>query len=77
MEPLTSYVLIGTILSTDPFLTTVEFTLNPATNGGPSIAVLPNHAIPCEINVGMKLYVVKDKKQEVPTITCEKNEPTK
>jgi hypothetical protein len=76
MTPLTSFVLVGTILSTDLFLTTVEFNLNPATNGGPSIAVLPNHAIPCEIKIGKKLYVVKEKSQEVPTITCEKKDDT-
>tara|TARA_R110000824_G_scaffold31704_4_gene102925 strand:+ start:1961 stop:2197 length:237 start_codon:yes stop_codon:yes gene_type:complete len=76
MEPLTSFVLIGTILSTDLFLTTVEFNLNPATNGGPSIAVLPNHSIPCEIKVGKKLYIVKEKHQEIPAITCEKKDDT-
>ena len=72
MEPLTSFVLIGTILSTDSFLTTVEFNLNPATNGGPSVAVLPNKAIPCEIKIGNTIYVVKQALQEVPIITCKK-----
>jgi hypothetical protein len=69
---LETFVLVGTILSTDSFLTTVEFNLNPATNGGPSIAVLPNKAIPCEIKIGNTIYVVKEKLQEVPTITCKK-----
>jgi hypothetical protein len=72
MPALTSFVLIGTILSTDSFLTTVEFNLNPMTNGGPSIAVLPNKAIPCEIRVGNTIYVVKQEHQEAPTITCKK-----
>ena len=70
MTTLSSFVLVGTIISSDQFLSTVEFTLNPATNGGPSIAVLPNEAIPCKIEIGKKIYVVKDQKQEVPVITC-------
>ena len=74
MTPLANFVLVGTIISSDPFLTTVEFNLNPATNGGPSIAVLPNQAVPCEIEIGKKIYVVKDESQEVPVITCEKDE---
>ena len=69
-----SFVLIGIIVSSDDFLSTVEFNLNPATNGGPSIAVLPNEAIPCEIKVGRKIYIVKNDNQEIPTITCEKEE---
>ena len=72
MTTLTSFVLVGTILSTDAFLTTVEFNLNPEMNGGPSIAVLPNEAIPCEIKIGNKVYVVKTDEQKIPTITCEK-----
>ena len=68
---LNSFVLIGTILSHDELLSTVEFNLNPAVNGGPSIAVLQNSAIPCEVKVGKKIYVVKDKGMEYPTITCE------
>jgi len=72
VEPLASFVLIGTILSTDSFLTTVEFNLNPVTNGGPSIAVLPNQAIPCEIKIGNTIYIVKHELQEIPTITCKK-----
>jgi hypothetical protein len=74
MPALTSFVLVGTILSTDSFLTTVEFNLNPATNGGPSIAVLPNKAIPCDIKIGNTIYVVKQELQEVPVITCKKEE---
>ena len=74
MTTLTNFVLIGTIISNDSFLTTIEFTLNPAVNGGPSIAVLPNEAIPCKVEVGKKIYVVKDNNQDVPVITCEKEE---
>tara|TARA_Y100001937_G_C7040148_1_gene294235 strand:- start:30 stop:269 length:240 start_codon:yes stop_codon:yes gene_type:complete len=74
MTTLTNFVLIGTIVSSDDFLSTIEFNLNPATNGGPSIAVLPNQAIPCDIKIGTKVYVVKNDSQEVPIITCEKEE---
>ena len=72
MTTLSSFVLIGTIVSSDNFLSTVEFDLNPAANGGPSIAVLPNQAIPCDIEIGKKIYVVKHETQEMPIITCEK-----
>ena len=34
---LSTFVLVGTIISHDSFLSTVEFNLNPATNGGPTI----------------------------------------
>ena len=71
MTPLESFVLVGTILSFDSYLTTVEFNLNPATNGGPSLAVLPNHAIPCEIEIGKKIYVVKNENMETAVISCE------
>tara|TARA_Y100000996_G_C22434189_1_gene606999 strand:- start:558 stop:788 length:231 start_codon:yes stop_codon:yes gene_type:complete len=71
MTPST-FVLIGTVLSFDSFLTTVEFQTNPPSNGGPSIAVMPIEAIPCEVTVGKKVYVVKYETQEIPTITCEK-----
>ncbi len=71
---MTSFVLVGTILSFDNFLATVEFQLNPAVNGGPSTAVLPVEAIPCEVEVGKKVYVVKYEEQETPTISCQKQE---
>ncbi len=68
---LESFVLVGVILSHDTIMSTVEFSLNPAVNGGPSIAIMQNSAIPCEVKVGKKIYVVKDKNMEYPTITCE------
>ena len=68
---LNAFVLVGTILSHDDVRATVEFNLNPAVNGGPSIAVLQNSAIPCDIEVGKKIYVVKDKTMEYPEIVCE------
>jgi hypothetical protein len=74
MSALTSFVLIGTIISYDSFLATAEFQTNPATNGGPSLAVMPLAAIPCNIKVGKKIYIVKYENQETPTITCADNE---
>jgi hypothetical protein len=68
---LNTFVLVGTILSHDDLRSTVEFNLNPAVNGGPSIAVLQNTAIPCDVKIGKKIYVVKDKNMEYPQIVCE------
>lgn len=68
---LSSFVLVGTIISHDVLLSTVEFNLNPATNGGPALAILQNSAIPCEVKVGQKIYVVKQEHEEAATITCE------
>ncbi len=68
---LKSFVLVGVIMSYDPMFATVEFNLNPATNGGPSIAIIPKTAIPCKILIGTTIYVVKDEKMEQPHITCE------
>lgn len=68
------FVLVGTIISFDSFLATIEFQTNPPVNGGPSLAVLPTEAIPCTAEIGKKIYVVKNKTEEVPTITCEKQE---
>ena len=67
---LNSFVLVGTIISHDAQLSTVEFNLNPATNGGPAMAILQNSAIPCEVKVGQKIYVVKQEQEEDATITC-------
>ena len=71
---LNSFVLVGVIVSHDTLLSTVEFSLNPATNGGPAMAVLHNSAIPCEVKVGQKIYVVKEENQEEAIITCGKDE---
>ena len=67
---LSTFVLVGTIISHDSFLSTVEFNLNPATNGGPTIAILPNTAIPCNISVGKTIYVVKSLATEPAVISC-------
>jgi len=71
---LSSFVLVGTIISYDSVLSTVEFNLNPATNGGPAIAILQNVAIPCNIKIGQTIYVVKEESQDHATITCRKDE---
>ena len=67
---LSSFVLVGIIISHDSVLSTVEFNLNPATNGGPAIGILQNSAIPCEIKVGRKIYVVKQEHETDAVITC-------
>ena len=65
-----SFVLIGVIISHDDVFSTVEFNLNPATNAGPSMAVVPNIAIPCEIEVGKTIYVVKEESSKDTVISC-------
>jgi hypothetical protein len=70
---MSSFVLIGTILSFDAFLATIEFQANPPVNGGPSLAIMPVAAIPCGVEVGKKVYVVKHEKQKIPTISCAKD----
>jgi hypothetical protein len=72
MTTMSSFVLVGTILSYDSYLSTIEFELNPATNGKPAIGIFPNHSIPCKVEVGKKIYVVKNEKEEIPVISCEK-----
>lgn len=71
---MTSFVLVGVILSFDSVFATLEFQTNPPANGGPSLAVMPVTAIPCSVEVGKKVYVVKYETQKIPTITCEKQE---
>ena len=70
---LSSFVLVGTIISHDDLLSTVEFNLNPAVNGGPAIGILHNAAIPCEVKVGQKIYVVKHENEEDATISCNRS----
>ncbi len=73
MTTLSAFVLIGTVVSHDDVLATVEFNLNPATNGGPSIGIMTLASIPCEVKVGKKIYIVKEESQEIPVISCEKD----
>jgi hypothetical protein len=72
MTALSSFVLIGTVVSHDPVLATVEFNLNPATNGGPAIGIMTVASIPCEVKVGKKIYIVKEENQKIPVISCDK-----
>ena len=67
---LKSFVLVGVILSNDDVLATVEFNTNPAVNGGPAIAVMPVSAIPCAVEPGKTIYIVKDKSMEQAEIVC-------
>jgi len=72
MTTLSTFVLVGTVLSHDSVLATVEFNLNPETNGGPSIGILTLQSIPCEVKVGKKIYIVKEENQKIPVISCDK-----
>ena len=62
---LKAFVLVGTIVSHDDTLSTIEFSLNPALNGGPALAVMLNTSIPCEISVGKKIYLRVSDKREI------------
>ena len=72
MKVLTTFVLVGTIDSHDGQLATVELHLNPATNSGPSIAVMPVSAFPCEVKEGNTFYVVKLSAAQDSVIICHK-----
>ena len=75
MKVLTAFVLVGTIDSHDGQFATVELNLNPATNAGPAMAVMPVAAFPCEIREGDTFYVVKLSEMEDAVIVCQKEEP--
>ncbi len=70
---LTTFILVGMVDSFDPYFATVELNTTPATNGGPSIAVMPVSAFPCEIYEGKVFYVVKLHEDEDATIVCQKD----
>ena len=59
MNALKVFILVGTIDSHDGKFATVELDLNPATNAGPAMAVMPVGAFPCKIKEGDTFYVVK------------------
>ena len=78
MNMLTTFVLMGVIDSHDGVFATVELNTNPASNGGPSIAVMPVNAFPCEIYEGKVFYVVKLSAAQDAVIICQedvKDEP--
>ena len=72
MTMLTTFILVGMIDSHDPYFATVELNTTPASNGGPSIAVMPVSAFPCEIYEGKVFYVVKLQEDQDATIVCQK-----
>jgi len=72
MKVLTTFVLVGTIDSHDGQFATVELNLNPATNGGPAMAVMPVSAFPCEVKEGNTFYVVKLSAAQDSVIICHK-----
>tara|TARA_B100000214_G_scaffold302571_1_gene233201 strand:- start:3579 stop:3833 length:255 start_codon:yes stop_codon:yes gene_type:complete len=73
MTHLTTFILVGMIDSFDPYFATVELNTTPASNGGPSIAVMPVAAFPCEIYEGKVFYVVKLHENDDATIVCQKD----
>ena len=72
MTALKVFILVGTIDSHDGQFATVELNLNPATNGGPAIAVMPVAAFPCEVKEGKTFYVVKLSAAQDSVIICHK-----
>ena len=74
MTALKVFILVGTIDSHDAQFATVELDLNPATNGGPALAVMPVAAFPCEVKEGNTFYVVKLSELEDAVIICQKEE---
>lgn len=73
MTALTTFILVGMVDSYDPYFATVELSTTPASNGGPSIAVMPVSAFPCEIYEGKVFYVVKLYENQDATIVCQKD----
>lgn len=73
MIALTTFILVGMVDSYDPYFATVELSTTPASNGGPSIAVMPVSAFPCEIYEGKVFYVVKLHENQDATIVCQKD----
>tara|TARA_R110002167_G_scaffold256471_1_gene462837 strand:- start:144 stop:377 length:234 start_codon:yes stop_codon:yes gene_type:complete len=77
MIPLKIFVLIGVIDSLDANFATVELNLNPATNGGPSVAVIPVNAFPCTIYEGKRFFVVKLEESQDSMIICDHEQEKK
>ena len=72
MTALKVFILVGTIDSHDGQFATVELDLNPATNGGPAVAVMPVTAFPCKIAEGDIFYVVKLSSEADAVIICQR-----
>ena len=73
MQILTTFILVGMIDSFDAHFATVELNTTPASNGGPSVAVMPISAFPCDIYEGKVFYVVKMHEDQDATIVCQKD----
>ena len=69
MKLLATFLLIGTVDSTDEVFATVEINMNPATNQ-PGHAVMPLTAFPCEIKEGDTFYILKLTEDTLPVIIC-------
>jgi len=72
MTMLKVFILVGTIDSHDGQFATVELNLNPATNAGPAMAIMPVAAFPCTVKEGNTFYVVKLSELEDAVIVCKK-----
>tara|TARA_B100000900_G_C20554138_1_gene706033 strand:+ start:597 stop:833 length:237 start_codon:yes stop_codon:yes gene_type:complete len=70
LKILTTFVLVGVVDSFDTQFATVEFNTNPASNGGPAVAVMPVDALPCEMKEGQVFFVVKLHEDQPATIIC-------
>mgnify|MGYP001355108653 CR=1 FL=1 len=75
MKTLTTFVLLGMVDSFDTYFATVELNTNPASNGGPALAMMPVSAFPCEIYEGKIFYVVKLSESSEAIIICHKEQP--
>jgi hypothetical protein len=73
MKVLTAFVLLGVVDSFDEHFATVELNTNPATNGGPAMAVMPVAAFPCEIYEGRRFSVVKLSELTDAVIICQED----
>jgi hypothetical protein len=72
MTILTTFILVGMVDTHDTHFATVELNTNPASNGGPAIAVMPVKAFPCEIYEGKVFYVVKLSELTEAVIICQR-----
>jgi len=68
-KALATFVLIGTVDSTDQFFASVEINTNPPQEQ-PSLAVLPLTAFPCKIEEGDTFYIFKSSPDKLPVIMC-------
>jgi len=73
MKVLTTFILVGMVDTHDAHFATVELNTNPASNGGPAIAVMPVNAFPCEIYEGKVFYVVKLSELMDAVVICQED----